>query len=118
MAAPPAPDLLVTTGGVSVGRHDHLRPALEACGVREVLYGVEIRPGHAMRLGRRGPQLVLGLPGNPVSAAVCFHAGWSACKSTPARARSAAGARPHLPGGRPRPRPGGHPRGRAFRPFA
>jgi hypothetical protein len=65
MAAPPAPDLLVPTGGVSVGRHDHLRPALEACGVREVLYGVEIRPGHAMRLGRRGPQLVLGLPGNP-----------------------------------------------------
>ena len=70
----PAPDLLVTTGGVSVGRHDHLRPALEACGVREVLYGVEIRPGHPLWLGRRGEQLVLGLPGNPVSAAVCFHA--------------------------------------------
>jgi molybdopterin molybdotransferase len=69
-----APDLLVTTGGVSVGRHDHLRPALEACGVREELYGVEIRPGHPLWLGRRGGQLVLGLPGNPVSAAVCFHA--------------------------------------------
>lgn len=68
------PDLLVTSGGVSVGRHDHLRPALEACGVREVLYGVEIRPGHPLWLGRRGEQLVLGLPGNPVSAAVCFHA--------------------------------------------
>ena len=68
-----APDLLVTTGGVSVGRHDHLRPALEACGVGEVLYGVEIRPGHPLWLGRRGAQLVLGLPGNPVSAAVCFH---------------------------------------------
>jgi molybdopterin molybdotransferase len=68
-----APDLLVTTGGVSVGRHDHLRPALEACGVAEVLYGVEIRPGHPLWLGRRGAQLVLGLPGNPVSAAVCFH---------------------------------------------
>jgi molybdopterin molybdotransferase len=69
-----APDLLVTTGGVSVGRHDHLRPALEACGVRQLLYGVEIRPGHPLWLGRRGEQLVLGLPGNPVSAAVCFHA--------------------------------------------
>jgi molybdopterin molybdotransferase len=69
-----APDLLVTTGGVSVGRHDHLRPAFEACGVRELLYGVEIRPGHPLWLGRRGEQLVLGLPGNPVSAAVCFHA--------------------------------------------
>ena len=69
-----APDLLVTIGGVSVGRHDHLRPALDACGVREVLYGVEIRPGHPLWLGRRGEQVVLGLPGNPVSAAVCFHA--------------------------------------------
>ena len=57
-----------------MGRHDHLRPALEAVGVREVLYGVEIRPGHPLWLGARGDQLVLGLPGNPVSAAVCFHA--------------------------------------------
>jgi molybdopterin molybdotransferase len=70
----PAPDLLVTIGGVSVGRHDHLRPALEAARVREILFGVEIRPGHPLWLGRRGEQLVLGLPGNPVSAAVCFHA--------------------------------------------
>lgn len=69
-----APELLVTIGGVSVGRHDHLRPALEAAGVREILFGVEIRPGHPLWLGRRGEQLVLGLPGNPVSAAVCFHA--------------------------------------------
>ena len=36
--------------------------------------GCEIRPGHPLWLGRRGEQLVLGLPGNPVSAAVCFHA--------------------------------------------
>ena len=72
-AGHPAPDLVVTIGGVSVGRHDHLRPALEAVGVREVLYGVEIRPGHPLWLGVRGGQLVLGLPGNPVSAAVCFH---------------------------------------------
>jgi molybdopterin molybdotransferase len=69
-----APDLLVTIGGVSVGRHDHLRPGLEAAGVSEVLFGVEIRPGHPLWLGARGEQLVLGLPGNPVSAAVCFHA--------------------------------------------
>ena len=68
------PDLVVTIGGVSVGRHDHLRPALEACGVRQVFYGVEIRPGHPLWLGARDDQVVLGLPGNPVSAAVCFHA--------------------------------------------
>jgi len=72
--ADPAPDLLITTGGVSVGPHDHLRPAFEAVGVRETLYGVQIRPGHPLWLGVRGHQVVLGLPGNPVSAAVCFHA--------------------------------------------
>ncbi len=69
-----APDLLVTAGGVSVGDHDHLRPALAAVGAQEILFGVEIRPGHPLWLGRHGDQLILGLPGNPVSAAVCFHA--------------------------------------------
>jgi molybdopterin molybdotransferase len=69
-----APDLLITTGGVSVGDHDHLRPALEAVGAREILFGVQIRPGHPLWLGRADDRLVLGLPGNPVSAAVCFHA--------------------------------------------
>ena len=43
--ADPAPDLLITTGGVSVGRHDHLRPAFEALGVRETLFGVRDPPG-------------------------------------------------------------------------
>ena len=68
------PDVLVTIGGVSVGRHDHLRPALEACGVAQVFFGAAIRPGHPLWLGERGGQRVLGLPGNPVSSAVCFHA--------------------------------------------
>ncbi|WP_217915449.1 molybdopterin molybdotransferase MoeA [Miltoncostaea marina] len=72
--APVAPDLLVTTGGVSVGDHDHLRPAFAELGVREVFFGAQIRPGHPLWLGRRGEQVVLGLPGNPVSATVCFHA--------------------------------------------
>jgi molybdopterin molybdotransferase len=72
--ADPAPDLLVTIGGVSVGRHDHLRPAFAALGVAEVLFGVRIRPGHPLWLGVRGRQVAIGLPGNPVSAAVCFHA--------------------------------------------
>lgn len=72
--ADPAPDLIVTTGGVSVGAHDHLRPALARAGVRETLFGVRIRPGHPLWLGVRGPQVAIGLPGNPVSAAVCFHA--------------------------------------------
>ena len=72
--AEPLPDVMVTIGGISVGPHDHLRPALEEVGVAELLFGVRIRPGSPLWLGRRGEQLVLGLPGNPVSAAVCFHA--------------------------------------------
>jgi molybdopterin molybdotransferase len=72
--ADPPPDVLITIGGVSVGAHDHLRPAFEAVGVRETLFGVRIRPGHPLWLGVRGEQVVVGLPGNPVSAAVCFHA--------------------------------------------
>jgi molybdopterin molybdotransferase len=72
--ADPAPDVVVTTGGVSVGPHDHFRPAFEAVGVTETLFGAQIRPGHPLWLGVRGKQVVIGLPGNPVSAAVCFHA--------------------------------------------
>ena len=53
-ATPIAPDLLITTGGVSVGDHDHLRPALEAVDAREILFGVQIRPGHPLWLGRVG----------------------------------------------------------------
>jgi molybdopterin molybdotransferase len=70
----PPPDVMITIGGISVGPHDHLRPALEEAGVAEILFGVRIRPGSPLWLGRRGEQIVLGLPGNPVSAAVCFHA--------------------------------------------
>jgi molybdopterin molybdotransferase len=67
------PDLLVTVGGVSVGPHDHLKPALADCGVEEVFWRARIKPGHPVWFGTRGRQRVLGLPGNPVSAAVCFH---------------------------------------------
>ena len=66
------PDLLVTAGGVSVGRHDHLRPALLALGMEQHFWGVAIRPGHPVMLGTRADQAVLALPGNPVSAMVCF----------------------------------------------
>ncbi|HWH15935.1 MAG TPA: molybdopterin molybdotransferase MoeA [Miltoncostaeaceae bacterium] len=65
-------DVVVTSGGVSVGVHDHLRPALAGLGVEEVFRGVEIRPGHPLLLGRRDEVRVLGLPGNPVSAVVCL----------------------------------------------
>jgi molybdopterin molybdotransferase len=57
---------------VSVGRHDHVKPALDALGVEELLWRVALRPGKPTWLGHRGTTLVLGLPGNPVSAYVTF----------------------------------------------
>lgn len=65
-------DAMLLTGGVSVGPHDHVKPALAANGVDEVFWRVALRPGKPMWFGRRGEQLVFGLPGNPVSAMVCF----------------------------------------------
>lgn len=72
-----APDLLICSGGVSVGEHDHVKPALVAAGVQELFWHVAMRPGHPTWLGRRDHDgrstLVFGLPGNPVSAYVTFH---------------------------------------------
>jgi molybdopterin molybdotransferase len=65
-------DAVLLTGGVSVGPHDHVKPALSALGVEEVFWRVALRPGKPLWFGRRGAQLVFGLPGNPVSAMVCF----------------------------------------------
>lgn len=63
-------DLLVTTGGASVGDHDLVRPALEAAGGAVDFWRVAMRPGKPLMAGRLGGTLVLGLPGNPVSAYV------------------------------------------------
>jgi molybdopterin molybdotransferase len=65
-------DLLVTIGGVSVGDHDVVRPALEAAGVVLDFYKVAMKPGKPVTFGRRGDTVVIGLPGNPVSAQVTF----------------------------------------------
>ena len=65
-------DVLVVSGGVSVGPHDHVKPAFEACGVEEVFWRVRIKPGKPLWFGRLGDTLVFGLPGNPLSAIVCF----------------------------------------------
>jgi molybdopterin molybdotransferase len=67
-----AGDVLVVSGGVSVGAHDHVRPAFEAAGVEEVFWRVRIKPGKPLWFGRRGAKLVFGLPGNPLSSIVCF----------------------------------------------
>ncbi|MCI4655222.1 molybdopterin molybdotransferase MoeA [Sphingomonas aquatilis] len=63
-------DLLITTGGASVGDHDLVRPALKAAGGVIDFWRIALRPGKPMMAGRRGAMQVLGLPGNPVSAFV------------------------------------------------
>ena len=63
-------DVLVTTGGASVGDHDLVRPALEAAGVTLDFWRIALRPGKPMLAGRRDGMAVVGLPGNPVSAFV------------------------------------------------
>jgi molybdopterin molybdotransferase len=63
-------DVLVSSGGVSVGPHDLVRRILAALGVEEDFWGVAVRPGKPLAFGARGGTLVFGLPGNPVSALV------------------------------------------------
>lgn len=63
-------DIVVTTGGASVGDHDLVRPALEAAGGTIDFWRIALRPGKPMLAGRLGEAVVLGLPGNPVSAFV------------------------------------------------
>ena len=67
-----AADVLILSGGVSVGPHDHVKPALEANGVQETFWRVALRPGKPTWFGTRQDKLVFGLPGNPVSAMVTF----------------------------------------------
>jgi molybdopterin molybdotransferase len=67
-----ASDVLIISGGVSVGPHDHVKPALEALGVKERFWGVALQPGKPTWFGTRDATLVFGLPGNPVSAVVTF----------------------------------------------
>ncbi len=67
-----AGDVLVVSGGVSVGPHDHVKPAFEACGVEEVFWRVRVKPGKPLWFGRRAETLVFGLPGNPLSSIVGF----------------------------------------------
>jgi molybdopterin molybdotransferase len=63
-------DVVVTSGGASVGDHDLIRPALTQWGAEIDFWKVAIKPGKPIMLAQRGAQLVLGLPGNPVSSHV------------------------------------------------
>jgi molybdopterin molybdotransferase len=63
-------DVLVTSGGVSVGPHDLVRGLLRELGVEEIFWGVAVKPGKPVAFGVRAGSLVFGLPGNPVSSLV------------------------------------------------
>jgi molybdopterin molybdotransferase len=65
-------DVLLTVGGVSVGDHDVVRPALERAGVTLDFWRVAIKPGKPLAVGKTSSAHVLGLPGNPASAVVTF----------------------------------------------
>ena len=65
-------DVVIVSGGVSVGPHDHVKPALASLGVEEIFWRVALQPGKPTWFGRRDDALVFGLPGNPVSAVVTF----------------------------------------------
>src|SRR5476651_1125651 len=64
-------DILITTGGASVGDHDLVKQSLEAEGVAMAFWRIAMRPGKPMMHGRLGAMRVIGLPGNPVSSYVC-----------------------------------------------
>ncbi|HZN55737.1 MAG TPA: gephyrin-like molybdotransferase Glp [Candidatus Polarisedimenticolaceae bacterium] len=66
-------DVLLVSGGVSVGAYDLVRAAVERAGCEVLFHGVSMRPGKPILAARRGAGLVFGLPGNPLSAHVGFH---------------------------------------------
>jgi molybdopterin molybdotransferase len=65
-------DVLLVSGGTSVGVHDYVRPTIESLGVTMHFWRVAIRPGHPLAFGMKNQTAVFGLPGNPVSSMVCF----------------------------------------------
>ena len=66
------PDFILCSGGVSVGRHDHVKKAAEKAGFGELFWRIRQKPGKPLFAARRENTLLFGLPGNPVSAFMCF----------------------------------------------
>lgn len=66
-------DMIILTGGVSVGDYDFVEKALEKCGVRKIFHGVKQKPGKPFYFGKYNQTLVFALPGNPAAAMTCFY---------------------------------------------
>jgi molybdopterin molybdotransferase len=67
-----AADVLLISGGVSVGAHDYVKPVLQELGVEKVFWRVDMKPGKPLFCGRLGERWVFGVPGNPISCVVGF----------------------------------------------
>ena len=65
-------DVVITSGGVSVGEYDFVKQVQDELGVERRFWGVAMKPGKPLTFGTRGDTLVFGVPGNPVAAMVCF----------------------------------------------
>jgi molybdopterin molybdotransferase len=66
-------ELVLLTGGVSVGDYDYVVKATEACGVQQLFHKIKQRPGKPLYLGIKDNKMVFGLPGNPSSVLSCFY---------------------------------------------
>ena len=117
-------DIIVTSGGASVGDHDLVGPVLQARGMTLAFWKIAMRPGKPLMFGRLGQSRVLGLPGNPVSSLICTRLylmplirallGQQADSEKPAQARlsvplEANGPRAHYMRAVSRPGPDGYP---------
>lgn len=71
LAAAADADIVITIGGASVGDHDLVIPALKAAGMTIDFWKIAMRPGKPMIFGHRDRQIILGVPGNPVSSMIC-----------------------------------------------
>jgi len=66
-------DVVLSTGGVSVGQFDHVKVVMDELGLRQLFHGVAQKPGRPLKFGTIGGRPIFGLPGNPVSTMVCFY---------------------------------------------
>ena len=66
-------DLILMTGGVSVGDYDFTMDAFESCGVKQVFHKIKQKPGKPMLFGTKDEKAVFGLPGNPATVLTCFY---------------------------------------------
>ncbi len=65
-------DILISSGGISMGKFDFVKPVMQSLGVKEQFWKVAQKPGKPLFFGTRNDKLIFGLPGNPISSYICF----------------------------------------------